>query len=247
MNNQSRVENLLATLLSGETTNVVPQSRIEKILLDIVNGETDDTFTPQSRIEAYLKAISENGLGGSGGGASVLDSLIDRSITEVSSNVEYIGESVFMKCSELTTINLPKATIIATSAFRECSALHTVNIPEAKTIGASAIYGSRKILTLELPKVETLEGYALQQNNVTALILRGGSIPTMVSATALSNSAISKKTGYIYVPKALLSDTDSAKDYRLATNWSTYATQFRALEDYTVDGTITGELDESKI
>lgn len=72
MNNQSRVENLLATLLSGETTNVVPQSRIEKILLDIVNGETDDTFTPRSRIEAYLKAISENGLGGgsSGGGAN---------------------------------------------------------------------------------------------------------------------------------------------------------------------------------
>lgn len=35
--------------------------------------------------------------------------------------------------------------------------------------------------------------------------------------------------------------------YKAATNWSTYATQFRALEDYTVDGTITGELDSTKI
>lgn len=35
--------------------------------------------------------------------------------------------------------------------------------------------------------------------------------------------------------------------YKADTNWSTYAAQFRALEDYTVDGTITGELDESKI
>jgi hypothetical protein len=49
------------------------------------------------------------------------------------------------------------------------------------------------------------------------------------------------KDGYIYVPRALV-DT-----YKVATNWVTYADQFRALEDYTVDGTITGELDESKI
>ena len=35
--------------------------------------------------------------------------------------------------------------------------------------------------------------------------------------------------------------------YRNGTNWSTYAAQFRALEDYTVDGTITGELDPNKI
>jgi hypothetical protein len=31
------------------------------------------------------------------------------------------------------------------------------------------------------------------------------------------------------------------------TNWTTFSAQFRALEDYTVDGTTTGELDESKI
>ena len=49
------------------------------------------------------------------------------------------------------------------------------------------------------------------------------------------------KDGYFYVPAALI------EDYKVATNWSTYATQFRALEDYTVDGTVTGELDESKI
>jgi hypothetical protein len=55
------------------------------------------------------------------------------------------------------------------------------------------------------------------------------------------------KDGYFYVPRALLSDDDATKDYRRATNWSTYASQFRALEDYTVDGTITGALDPTKI
>jgi hypothetical protein len=34
------------------------------------------------------------------------------------------------------------------------------------------------------------------------------------------------------VPKALLSDDDATKDYRRATNWSTFANQFRAIEDY---------------
>ena len=49
------------------------------------------------------------------------------------------------------------------------------------------------------------------------------------------------KDGYIYVPRALV---DS---YKTATNWTTFADQFRALEDYTVDGTTTGEMDWDKI
>lgn len=53
------------------------------------------------------------------------------------------------------------------------------------------------------------------------------------------------KDGHVYVPRNLVSS------YQTATNWSTlyasHADIFRALEDYTVDGTITGELDESKI
>ena len=39
----------------------------------------------------------------------------------------------------------------------------------------------------------------------------------------------------------------TCRHLQAATNWSTYAAQFRALEDYTVDGTTTGELDETKI
>lgn len=49
------------------------------------------------------------------------------------------------------------------------------------------------------------------------------------------------KDGYIYVPKALI------EDYKVATNWSAFASQFRALEDYTVDGTTTGKLDKDKM
>lgn len=44
-----------------------------------------------------------------------------------------------------------------------------------------------------------------------------------------------------------LSSAALVDSYKAATNWSTYADQIRALEDYTVDGTTTGALDETKI
>ena len=49
-----------------------------------------------------------------------------------------------------------------------------------------------------------------------------------------------KKDGYIYIPRDMISTL------KTATNWSTYASQLRALEDYTVDGTTTGEFDDEK-
>jgi hypothetical protein len=67
------------------------------------------------------------------------------------------------------------------------------------------------------------------------------------NTSAFTNSSIASGTAYVYVPAAQLSDADETKDYRRATNWSSLATQFRALEDYTVDGTITGELDLGKV
>lgn len=48
------------------------------------------------------------------------------------------------------------------------------------------------------------------------------------------------KDGYIYVPRAMISVLSET------TNWSTLSSQFRALEDYTIDGTTTGIFDEGK-
>jgi hypothetical protein len=48
----------------------------------------------------------------------------------------------------------------------------------------------------------------------------------LASPNAFNNTPIKSGTGYIYVPATLI---DS---YKSATNWSTYAAQFRAIEDY---------------
>jgi hypothetical protein len=78
-------------------------------------------------------------------------------------------------------------------------------------------------------------------SKLTTIILRSEKIAYLGSTNALNVTPVASGTGYIYVPSSLV---DS---YKSASNWSTYANQFRALEDYTVDGTITGALDESKI
>ena len=106
----------------------------------------------------------------------------------------------------------------------------------------------RTIECYESSTVTQIGGYAFAYcSKLTTLILRGETMPKLAATDSFDSTPIRSGTGYIYVPRALLSDDDATKDYRRATNWSNLANQFRALEDYTVDGTITGELDPTKI
>ena len=220
------------------------------------------------------------------GDEEVLDSLIDRSVTEMNDDVLNIlaefafagcaslisvnlpsvrtaKEQVFSNCSKLTDVNLPSLTSFGGYAFYNCTNLKNLNCPSLTAIGAEVIMNCNSITSIKFPLLSSvgyghIKGckklayieYGLRVSfgdttfndctALTALVLRS---ETMCNATVsiLNNTPIASGTGYIYVPSALI---DS---YKAATNWSTYATQFRALEDYTVDGTITGELDESKI
>ena len=109
-------------------------------------------------------------------------------------------------------------------------------------VGRSAFYGCKALGEVDLPNVTTIAADALNScSALKALILRGGTVCTLSNANALTGTPIASGTGYVYIRRALLSQ------YAAATNWSTYADQFRAIEDFSVDGTTTGELDETKI
>ena len=215
-----------------------------------------------------------------------IDTLIDRSITEISSDVSSIGDYVFSKCENLLSANFPTAVTVGLRAFEECENLQTVNLPIATTIGTHAFTQCIRLQSLNAPNVSSLGASSLKNCNTlktvtfpladkipsnafsqstslttadftdatsietyaftycskfTSLILRGEIVVTLDNINVFTGTKIESGTGYIYVPAALV-DT-----YKAATNWSTYANQFRALEDYTVDGTTTGELDSTKI
>ena len=65
-----------------------------------------------------------------------------------------------------------------------------------------------------------------QCSALTAVIIRSPVVCTMSNSNAFHLTPIESGTGYIYVPAALV---DS---YKAATNWTKYANQIRAIEDY---------------
>ena len=108
--------------------------------------------------------------------------LLERTITNIESEVTTVGKCAFYLCGNLVVADLPEVTSIDDSAFRECA--------------------------------------------LTTLILRSETVASLGKTSAFNSTPIASGTGYIYVPAALV---DS---YKTATNWSTYANQFRAIEDY---------------
>ena len=65
-----------------------------------------------------------------------------------------------------------------------------------------------------------------QCSALTAVIIRSSAVCAMSNSNAFKLTPIESGTGYIYVPAALV---DS---YKAATNWTKYANQIRAIEDY---------------
>lgn len=149
----------------------------------------------------------------------------------------------FSYCAGLTSVNFPAATSIEFYAFYGCGALTSANFPAATSMKDSAFGNCVKLTSANFPTMTSIGPYAFKSCFALAsLILRATTqVCTLSSNSAFDNTPIESGTGYIYVPAALI---DS---YKTATNWTTYANRFRALESYTVDGTTTGELDPTKV
>lgn len=199
-----------------------------------------------------------------GGGNKALDALISRDITEVESDATKVGNYAFYMCrklvavdcpkatsvsgyafntcSELKSVSLPKVRSLSVYAFRDCDALTALKLPSVTSVDTSSISRCAALTTVDLPVISSIGGNAFNGDSaLVAVLLRStATVAVLTSSNAFANTPIASGTGYIYVPSALVSG------YQAATNWSTYAAQFRALEDYTVDGTTTGELDPTK-
>ena len=194
----------------------------------------------------------------SGGGTDMrFIDLLHGTITEVDDEfITSIKQYGLSYTDALKTVNLPNVTSVAPSAFRECGDLETVNLPNAiGSIGSYTFYNCSKLKTVNIPKVTNsstgvfqncteLERVDFGTNMATVgtsafsgcaklatLIIRGGrsngtTPPNLSNVNAFTNTPIANGTGYIYVSKSL------ENAYKTATNWSTYANQIRAIEDY---------------
>ena len=97
------------------------------------------------------------------------------------------------------------ASKVGGSVFKDCLSLTNVNLPKATSIGSQAFYNCMSLAALVLSNAEKV---------------------CTLGSNAFLGSLIASKTGYIYVPDALVSS------YKTATNWKAYASQIKPLSEY---------------
>lgn len=186
------------------------------------------------------------GTGGSGGGngEEEVASLLGNTMTVLSNSiVTSLRTRACQGATKLTTVNLPMVTSLGSYAFYQCSGLVTVKLPKLTSVSTQTFYSCTKLKHADCGQLGNIPAQTFNAcSALTELILRKtSSVCTLSNVNGVNNTPIGQGTGYVYVPAALI------ESYKTATNWVTFANQFRALENYTVDGTITGELDENKI
>lgn len=163
-------------------------------------------------------------------------------------NVTRIGTAAFQECTALTSVSFPRVRTINGYAFAACSNLQELSFPALEHIASNAFSVCLDLEYFEMGDAQNESlGSWVGDNSFYAAGLRSfvirwkDVVSTLADVSAFTSTPIDSGTGYIYVPRSLVDA------YKTAGNWSTYANQIRALEDYTVDGTTTGELDETKI
>ena len=166
----------------------------------------------------------------------------------------YVATTAFAYNSALTSINLPKADSVGGSAFQNCTALQRIKLPKLIAVSNYTMGGCSALVIADFDKATSLGTYVFQNcYSLKAVILRNSTMCTLshdnsfsgcyhiLGTTNATYNPNGSKDGYIYVPSSLVNT------YKADSKWATFSTQFRALESYTVDGTTTGDLDESKI
>lgn len=162
-----------------------------------------DKVVDSTKLDGALSATADAIRTKSGKSGAVLWDM-DEGFSEAFDAIKTFG-TLDELLSDTATKIVSYCTKVATYKFYSCASLTHIDLPVATEIGTYA-FGAM----------------SATYNVLETLILRS---PTLVNL-ANTNAFYTKTNVYIYVPSALI-DT-----YKAATNWSTYAERFRAIEDY---------------
>lgn len=163
------------------------------------------------------------------GDQATLDGLVSNTLTSLEEDkVTKIRGSVFRENSALTSINLPNLTEVPGYAF-SATGITEIVLPSVHIVRTDGIPYCNSLTTIDLASssVTTIEAKAFEScPNLTHLIIRSETVPTLGNTNALSGSRIDQGHGYIYVPVNLVSS------YKTASNWSSFALNICPISDY---------------
>lgn len=173
----------------------------------------------------------------------------------MSETTTLLPQSIFNSCTNLFKVVLPKITQFSTSALQNTN-IEEIKLPNTVTeIGSSVFNGCYGLRSIDTGEALTKIGSTAFGNCPALAFVKVPATLTSIGSTAFGPStgigcflcyATTPPTlsgalpsfwtygGYIYVPRASIST------YESTTNWSAAAGYYRAIEDYTDDGTLSG-------
>ena len=149
-------------------------------------------------------------------------------------NVTDVEYYAFSGCTSMKTLEMPKLKNIGNASFINCKALVEVFLPSAEAVNAiMAFQGCDALKKVDLAGPKSTGGWQINANAFegcdvldTFIIRSSLAVVSLNNANAFANTPIANGTGYVYVPKSILSQ------YTENTSWETYKNQLRAIEDY---------------
>ena len=197
---------------------------------------------------------------GGGSGEDLVTQILMRTITSYSNHeITTLGSNAFNGCGNLSKLDIPNVVTMAGYGVAG-TGLETISFLKLKQVGANEFQQNQKLISAYLPALVTtstntfansrlletvhiavsrVQGFTFNNcHSLKNIVLLATTLSPLVNVNAFTNcyhfsgtvnssyNPQGLKDGYIYVPKALV------EEYKVATNWSTLASQFRAIEDY---------------
>ena len=197
----------------SDVTVKVPDKYLPPIHQDVVRYDAYQTLTDKQKTRAC------NNIGAMYSGLAVskteLFRLLSGELTSLANDesevgtiatdiIKVVGMNACIGNVMLRVVELPSVRVIDINAFRNCERLTDVKLGNIVTIQNAAFLGCWALDTV---------------------VLYADAVPVLHD-DVFTHTKIDNGGGYIYVPSALI------EEYKVAQNWSTYASQFRAIEDY---------------
>lgn len=104
-------------------------------------------------------------------GPGRFEAIINRTITEIESNVKMVGQYAFANCTQLTSAKFPRAISIENCAFQGCTNLKAIIIPKCELVKANATNLCSNVISLDAKNVVTVEMMGLKSISVPIIVL----------------------------------------------------------------------------
>lgn len=137
--------------------------------------------------------------------------------------------NTFDGCTGLTSVDFPLVTMIYGYVFRGCTNLKTINFPLLGYTQVASFQNCKALTVADFQNLSQIGTLAFDGcTALTTFVLRVAKVCTLQNTAAFTKTPIANGTGFIYVPD------DLVEQYKVATNWSTYASQIKPLSELEV-------------